>query len=104
MDEKVRYHSGLKAYSIKLVSNLHSSDGKPLYGEVNYTDEVISLESEMSEKMQRIALCHEIIHDWLEQGGREQDENLACFLGYRLAEFLLRLENKDLHTWLQESL
>ena len=53
---------GPLAYAVEIIKDLKSDDGRELFGEIDYTPQIIRLEESMTPERSRIALWHEILH------------------------------------------
>lgn len=80
-------------YKVVETKDLHAenSEGvdRSLAGHVLYSDEVIKVESELSDKMKLHILLHEATHAMLYQGGLDDvPESVSLNLGYSLYSFI----------------
>jgi hypothetical protein len=79
-------------YKIVEVQNLHSSDGKRLFGEINYANCVLNLNVTLlgDDKARRlITMWHEVIHAIVEQAGSRLNEDKTNMLAHGIVSVLL---------------
>lgn len=49
-------------YTVEVIKDLKNESGVELFGEIDYTPQVIRLEEEMPPERARVAIWHEILH------------------------------------------
>lgn len=79
-------------YTIEEVPNLvgTGSNGNlaQFYGQVDFGEQVIKLEQNVSPERQYITLWHELVHVILEQAGQDIPETAVEALGYGIAQVI----------------
>lgn len=82
-----------KTYTIDFIDNLHDGD-IDLYGQIQYIDEKILLNTGSSEEQQRATLVHELLHGMDEMYSIELKENQVEKLGNTF--YMLIRDNPDM--------